>query len=640
MINVADTLLSILLRGSFAMGAVLIIVLIIRPRSYFLQRFACFIVLLQGWLFVPYSIKVPWYSAESNKTSHPSSEPVLLHATQTLPLVTANESVSSITLPSNTSSDPWAWFRVSIACAWLIGISWILTQIYRNFSALLRNSRTWHRAPTSWEEPWHRLLSHCNVRSPIPMFVSTQHGPMICRLPPYHCLVVPKSFWESCDDRERQLILRHELSHYQHRDLQTGWGMGALALPYWFHPAAWWGIKTWQQAAEFRADREAATSEIERLQFVRILEKAVHEPGIKPTVFAQCIHSHPLLRRIAALIQGPQAEDSRMRTSICYLALVALVLAQSIRVQLVAQDSAPPTTVAAVKEKMQAFEAKIESLSGVRESLKSDAQSLKESVDAKVASLEALANQPDQISSAAKQRAQQFHRNTEADQLEALKDISKHEPRDEAILLCGRAAKESEYGSVRQAAMKAACAMGKDGYAAIAIAYENLNTEDKFVLLQESRSFDPKDRAVIIAMMAKNANSELTAKLIKEPLTEDSRLAILGGLAESVGESAIKQIIEAAESTEGEQGMLLLYAAAKSNQPEHVLAAIKAARKRGAIAYPVIGAAGKCEDPAVRAEIVRAAKAWGGEVGEYIIEKATNDPNESLRNAAKEAFIE
>ncbi len=65
---------------------------------------------------------------------------------------------------------------------------------------------------------------------------------------------------------------------------------------------------------------------------------------------------------------------------------------------------------------------------------------------------------------------------------------------------------------------------------------------------------------------------------------------------------------------------------------------MKAAKAHGPEAYPVIAAAGRCNDPAVRGEVVRAALQWGGEVGQFIVEKAKAETDESLRKAAEDAI--
>ncbi|TWT98706.1 hypothetical protein Pla100_18710 [Neorhodopirellula pilleata] len=291
-------------------------------------------------------------------------------------------------------------------------------------------------------------------------------------------------------------------------------------------------------------------------------------------------------------------------------------------------------SVEGVEAKVRELDRKLESLADMEESIKEYAEKLRASVDAKVARLKDLRDAPEKLSAEALRRGAMFLGGDEAAQLKSLDGIVNHQPSDEAVLFCGHVAQRSEYESVRREALRAACSLGKTGYPAIAIAYQDLNTTDRFFLLEQIRSLSNEDRAVLMASMAKDASEPLVAKLIEEPFDDDRRFVLLGKLADDFGDQAMTKILETARETQGLQGLAMLYAIAKSGEPKYVLLALKAARERGPSSYAVIVAAGKCDDPAVRAELVRAAKAWGGEAGERIIDKALADSNESLRQAA------
>ncbi len=112
-----------------------------------------------------------------------------------------------------------------------------------------------------------------------------------------------------------------------------------------------------------------------------------------------------------------------------------------------------------------------------------------------------------------------------------MEEVAKHQPREEAVLICGLVAGESTFDTVRQAAIKTACKFDKAGYPAIAIAYEHLNTTDRVYLLSQIREFAVEDRTVLMALMADEADSTLLTQLIAEPLPDDRRLVLLGSLA-------------------------------------------------------------------------------------------------------------
>jgi beta-lactamase regulating signal transducer with metallopeptidase domain len=637
MIAVADWLVPILVRGSLAMMLAMLIVRMTRPRNLMFRRTACVVVLLHGWLLAPWTLEIPWYDATPR--SPISLELGAPSAMTQVPPSTVGHLSASPEIPLSNQFNPsspsgWQRLRVVLFAIWLIGVIGLVLHHARSLRQLWIASHRWRQPPANWSRAWSSLLVAQRCPDAIPMWVSDNHGPMLCRLPQQMCLVVPERYWSSCDEHERLTVLRHELAHHQNHDVEKGWGMGVLALPYWFHPATWWLLAEFHEAAELRCDREAAVTLADRSSFLRALGKLVVNRNSTTFVAGHSAHAHPLLLRMRRLTEGPHNEESMMKKCLVSGLMVGLLLVQAFRLELVAQEPSPPMSVVATKERMEQLDAKILSLGVIEESMKKHAEELKETVDAKSESLEKLRNAPEKHSEAAVQRSKLFLSGGEAEQLKAIADI------DEAVLLCGHIADQSTHAAVRQAALKAACSFGKEGYPAIAIAYEGLSTADKIFLVEQMRQFEPEDRVVLMALMAKDANKELLSKLIAEPLADDRRLVLLGKLVEAVGDDAITEILKTAESTAGEQGLLLLYSAAKAEKPEYVLQAVKSARKRGPIAYPVIAAAGKSNDPTVRAEVVRAAKTWGGEVGDFIIEKAQQEPDEALRKAAEQALAE
>ena len=341
------------------------------------------------------------------------------------------------------------------------------------------------------------------------------------------------------------------------------------------------------------------------------------------------------------MLDGSPNEDSTMKKIVLASLALFFVLIQSVRVELVAQSPGEaPKSVEEVKEKMLDLDRRIESLKDLEVSLQSHAESLKLTMDAKVEELNVLRQSPDQLTEEAQRRGRLLMNGQEADQLEALKDIVQHMPRDEAVLLCGLAAKQSPSTLVRQSAIKAAASMGRDGYPAMAIAYESLSTEDRVYLIEQTREFDAADRAVIFALVAKNADEVLRKKLIAEPFADDRRLVLLGAIAKEGSDEVILTVIEEGAKINGEQGLMILYAAAKSKKPEHVLAALKAVRPRGKAAFPILAVASKSDDPRVRSELVRIAKELDGDEGKFIIKRMLEEKDPALRQAAEAALAQ
>ena len=103
-----------------------------------------------------------------------------------------------------------------------------------------------------------------SVRRPIPLRVTDQLGPMLCRLPAGYRLIVPAWLWQRLDPSERQAILRHELAHFTRGDLWKSLAIRALALPHWFNPFAWWAVRTFDECGEWACDDVATGPEPNR----------------------------------------------------------------------------------------------------------------------------------------------------------------------------------------------------------------------------------------------------------------------------------------------------------------------------------------------------------------------------------------
>lgn len=635
-----EWILQMLWNGSWAMLIAFLFVRLVKPKTPAMQRLACVVVVLHGWCISPVTIAIPWYEAT---TTANASGPSPIESIQDSPRsAIPSERMLAVTPAAPTNDEPKAttpgnWLQAGFLLLWLAGASILVLFAFHQQLKLWIDFPQWRRAPCEWERPWRALLA-ANHSAAVPMYVSANQGPMLCLGPGATCLVVPEGSWKALSNQERDLILRHELSHHLHRDLAKNWGLAFLSLPYWFHPAVWWSLRTFAQAGEVRCDADAAQSAEDRDRFVSMLGKLVSLRQSTVSWVGQCAHAHPVLLRMKRLTDGPLQEDSKMMKFLRYGLLGGLLLMQSVDVQLVAQESDAPTSLDAIKLKMEAYDERIKGLKDLEEQIKTHGETLKSTIDEQVQALMKLRNSPEQLSEAATSLAKPFQSGTEAEQLSAIEEVAKHQPREEAVLICGLVASESSFVAVRQAAIKTACTFGKEGYPAIAIAYEQLNTTDRVYLLSQIREFPVEDRTVLMALMADEADSTLMTQLIAETLPDDRRLVLLGSLAKKEDDAVINQIIEAGKEMKGEQGLLVLYAAAKAKQPQYVLSAVKAARTRGPEAYPVIAAAGRCNDPAVRGEVVRAALQWGGEVGQFIVEKAKAEPDESLRKAADDAI--
>jgi HEAT repeat protein len=145
-----------------------------------------------------------------------------------------------------------------------------------------------------------------------------------------------------------------------------------------------------------------------------------------------------------------------------------------------------------------------------------------------------------------------------------------------------------------------------------------------------------------IASIYEKSSAEVRDAILTQAVQSKERMVLfsLMGWRAKDNTAGVTKLIEKAATVAGDEGLLALYAAAKSGQPGQQIIALKAATARKQEGLPVVAAAMKASDPAVRAEVVRAAKTIGGPVAEYAIQKALSDPDESLRKAAEKALEE
>lgn len=318
--------------------------------------------------------------------------------------------------------------------------------------------------------------------------------------------------------------------------------------------------------------------------------------------------------------------------------VVTLALAPIGRFQFVAPAADVPASLQTVKEHMEQLDRKLSDLKSAVEGLKKRGEELKESISAKTMQVQALIEAPTKLSDDLKKRVDLFRSGEEQKQLEALKDIEKLASRDEVVLACGRVAKDSPHEAVRRRALTAAVSLGEDGYPAIAMAYEGLGGKDRVFLAQELAKRNSPDNAVFFAFMTKDANDELRKTLLNTELPPNQRILFLSAIAETqMNDAFYDHLVAVGSRMEGEPGLLLLYAMAKKGPEKQAAAAVEAAAKRKADAWPVIAAAYHNTSKTTRAAVVRAAKQLGGEPGDFVVKTALAETDPDLKAAAEAA---
>lgn len=291
-----------------------------------------------------------------------------------------------------------------------------------------------------------------------------------------------------------------------------------------------------------------------------------------------------------------------------------------------------------MKERMEQLERKLSETKNELDTLRTRGEQLRDTVVAKVKQLKALPEEPEKLSDDLKQRAQLFHTNEEAKQLEALRDVEKMKSRDEALLACGMAAKDSAHAAVRRRALAAAVSLGDDGFAAMALAYESLGGADRVYLAKELGKRKSPDLVLFFIHMAKDADAELLKTLLDIDQEPQQRLLFLTAIAESqMNDAFYEQLVAIGTKLPGDAGLAILFALASKGPEKHAAAAVTAAVSRKEDAWPVIAAGFKNARVPVREAVVRGAKKLGGELGDFVVKTALAESDADLRAAAETA---
>jgi len=647
-------LLPLLLRASMAMLLTMLVVRgllwLLAIRSPRIHRWSSVLVVAQGWIIAPLVISIPWYDP---LTSSPAPDPrPVISAAETANVLGSSRINTRQSITTKHSSQPVIsdvptlrlvdWLplvKSSLAALWLGGVCLLLVIAAGLYWRHLRLARRHLPIDLQTAANWQWLIERTQAPKRLPLRLTTATGPLLCLLPRGYEVWAPQRFWLASSLAEQEAILRHELSHYRRGDIWKTWLLAAFALPQWFNPAAWWAVWNFQQAGEWLCDLEAAGSSPQRTEYLQALLRLVELQPPRTTVAGHCAHAHPLLVRVRRLLSPSLSQDSVMNKSLFCGAVLLAALAPLVRFQLVARAAEPPASVLAVKDKMQELDGQLAKVKEAIDALKTRGEELKSTIEGKVKDLTKLTEDPSQISDELKELAKTFMGGDEATQLEVVKKLDKLASQDEQVLALGKVVKDSPHEAVRRAALLAALAKGESGFPAIAMSFEGLSGKDRGWLATELNKQTGTDKLLLFAAMTKGADEELMQTLLGLELPTSQRLMFLGTIADSRkdDEKFAAQVLEIADKTSGDAGVLMLYAIARRGESKTVTGAVQQAVKRKQDAWPVLAAAYKKEDKECRVAVVKAAKELGGEPGDFLVKTALEDSNEELRTAAEEA---
>lgn len=666
--NVAPEMLPLVARAAVVMFVTMLLVRgllwLLNIRSPALHRWSSVLVVAQGWMIAPLVIAIPWYDppkvaqrfAAKNIESELQLTGLAGEELSDRAQADARESLPRELVSTSSPVFPLAKLRAGLwsllQITWILGMLAILVAVVASYLRFCSAATAHPRVAGDEQQQWQQLLREAQGPTQLPLRLTTALGPLLCLLPRGYEIWIPRPYWQGCSSLEQEAIVRHELSHYRRGDVWKTWLMYLLALPQWFNPAAWWAIHNFQQAGEWLCDADAAAALPQQTDYVQALLRLVEiqppstssipilgNPTLSNTVAGQCAHAHPLLVRVRRLLSPSPCQESFMNKLLFSVAVLGIALLPLIRLELIARAADPPASLQAVKDRMSELDGKLANVKEALAELKTRGTELKGAIEPKVEELTKLAEDPNQLSNELREKAKTFMGGDEKTQLAVVKDIGNLTSQDEQILALGRVVKDSPHEAVRRLALQAILAKKDAGYPAIAMSFESLNSEDRAFLALELNKAASTDKLILFLAMAKNADEALLPTLLSLDLPITQRLMLIGAMAESRKDDAkfAAQILELGDKTAGDDGLLLLYAIAKSAAAKDVAGAVKLAIKRKAEAWPVIAAAYKKEDRECRTAVVRAAKELGGEGGDFLVKTALEDSNAELRAAAEEA---
>lgn len=315
-------------------------------------------------------------------------------------------------------------------------------------------------------------------------------------------------------------------------------------------------------------------------------------------------------------------------------AIGALMIGHSVRVELVAEE--PTATREMARQRIVQIETALAELSAKVKKAEAAGKALKEYVELRLDELKAMAQGLDGFPDDVQRRIQQVQTSVEADQLKAIEGAG--ELADGGLILLAYAAADSPHPSVRRAALQTAAELGKAGLPVIAHAFNKLPEADRLYLVEQLADVPSMEQLFALLLIADEEEGPVHEAAVKAGTSSDHRLLFTAMLAKHSDPARMLKLVDVASGFEGDEGLVLLYAAAGFAEPEVRVAAIEAAVERGVDGLVVVKPAFDSKEPKVRAAIVRAARKVGGPVGEAIVDKALSDEDETLRQAAEEAM--
>ncbi len=320
----------------------------IRCSSPLVHRVTWCIVLAQGVLFVQLPLQIPWdvptvFTPTSRVAISADEIAVVTPAMQLLETNTPNNRVNS----SQTFAIENNWANL-LCLVWVGGIVIILGRWMVGYAIFVRNIESQPCDREEWCNEWNELLVTSREANPPTLHVSASVGPILCRLPSGYRVIVPFGLWQDLPSEQRTSILRHELAHFERRDIVKTLAANLLALLHWFNPMAWFASRRFEDSVEWTCDDQVRASEPSSTTNYAKALLAIGEYNRQKSAWSTAVFGGGFADRIRRVLSEERQAMSRTSNGTILGLLVACVALHVFQVELVAQNPEKPKAVSGV----------------------------------------------------------------------------------------------------------------------------------------------------------------------------------------------------------------------------------------------------------------------------------------------------
>ncbi len=234
---------------------------------------------------------------------------------------------------------PQASWTTTAVVLWVAGGCVILLRSLLQFVAFQISVRDCRPARKQWNRQWRSLLALQKIDRTIVLLEHDNHGPMLTVTPRGLAVIVPADYWEELTETQRFGVLRHELAHYQRRDIFWSLFANLLVLLQWFNPVAWYALRRFDECAEWSCDEQLIKDTPVRVtDYAKALITLVEFPHVSP-IASRAAKGSSIATRIRRLVSQNVKEDSKMKSLLITFSLAILFATGLFRFQLVAHEA-------------------------------------------------------------------------------------------------------------------------------------------------------------------------------------------------------------------------------------------------------------------------------------------------------------